>query len=203
MEIINMQPQVSYEAYKPLLDHLNISEEYFIKQWDSNPHVGYPEHPGGSLWTSEGKLLSCIIKKLKPNSILEIGTYKGVSAAHILHAKKPKASFQSVDIQKQDWVVDLDDYFVKNDSLYFLNIAEDVYDFIWIDGCHEYNHVRRELEIIIENKLSKRLLLHDYYVDRPNSKVKQAVDDFNDKYSVKIPVISPESNCGLVYIELL
>lgn len=202
MELINLQSQISYEAYKPLLNHFDISEKYFIDRWNKNPHIGYPQQPGGSLWTSEGKLLNCIIKKTKPKNILEIGTFLGVSTCHIMDGMLKSSVFHTVDIKKQNWITDLSNHFIQNDSISFLNITENKYDFIWIDGCHEYEHVKKEIEIIHERKLSRNILFHDYYVKRDGSNVGDAVDYFDSLYSVKIPVISPESNCGLVYVEL-
>jgi predicted O-methyltransferase YrrM len=42
--------------------------------------------PSGSLWRVEGQALYAIIRALKPQNVLELGTWHGASATHILQA---------------------------------------------------------------------------------------------------------------------
>ncbi len=44
--------------------------------------------PCGSLWGVEGQLLYAVCRLLKPDHIVEIGTFRGASAVHILSALK-------------------------------------------------------------------------------------------------------------------
>jgi predicted O-methyltransferase YrrM len=48
----------------------------------------YRKWPTGSIWGVEGQILYALIRALKPDSVLELGTYHGCSATHILAALK-------------------------------------------------------------------------------------------------------------------
>ena len=54
-----------------------------------DPHGGYNSayddgFPSGSLWRVEGQALYAIVRALRPASILELGTWHGASATHLL-----------------------------------------------------------------------------------------------------------------------
>lgn len=56
-----------------------------------DPHGGYHADyddgfPSGSLWRVEGQFLYALVRALKPRSVLELGTWHGASATHILQA---------------------------------------------------------------------------------------------------------------------
>lgn len=56
-----------------------------------DPHGGYHAayddgFPSGSLWRVEGQFLYALVRALKPLRILELGTWHGASATHILQA---------------------------------------------------------------------------------------------------------------------
>lgn len=56
-----------------------------------DPHGGYNAayddgFPSGSLWRVEGQFLYALIRALKPAHVLELGTWHGASATHILQA---------------------------------------------------------------------------------------------------------------------
>ena len=56
-----------------------------------DPHGGYHSayddgFPTGSLWRVEGQFLYALIRALKPRNVLELGTWHGASATHILQA---------------------------------------------------------------------------------------------------------------------
>lgn len=43
--------------------------------------------PGGSLWSVEGKVLYALVRALRPQHALELGTWHGASSTHILSAQ--------------------------------------------------------------------------------------------------------------------
>jgi predicted O-methyltransferase YrrM len=56
-----------------------------------DPHGGYHSayddgFPSGSLWRVEGQALYAMARTLKPQSVLELGTWHGASATHLLQA---------------------------------------------------------------------------------------------------------------------
>jgi predicted O-methyltransferase YrrM len=57
----------------------------------SDPHGGYNSayddgFPIGSMWRVEGQFLYALIRALKPLAVLELGTWHGCSATHLLQA---------------------------------------------------------------------------------------------------------------------
>lgn len=58
-----------------------------------DPHGGYHSayddgFPTGSLWRVEGQFLYALVRALKPQTALELGTWHGASATHILQGLK-------------------------------------------------------------------------------------------------------------------
>lgn len=56
-----------------------------------DPHGGYHANyddgfPSGSLWRVEGQFLYALIRALRPDNLLELGTWHGASATHLLQA---------------------------------------------------------------------------------------------------------------------
>lgn len=56
-----------------------------------DPHGGYHSayddgFPTGSLWRVEGQFLYALVRALKPATVLELGTWHGASATHLLQA---------------------------------------------------------------------------------------------------------------------
>lgn len=54
-----------------------------------DPHGGYHADyedgfPSGSLWRVEGQILYALVRVLKPANVLELGTWHGASATHLL-----------------------------------------------------------------------------------------------------------------------
>lgn len=56
--------------------------------------------PGGSLWGVEGQVLYALVRALRPEVMLEMGTWHGASATHILAAQihHPVGWVHSVDV---------------------------------------------------------------------------------------------------------
>lgn len=104
-------------------------------------------------------------------SILEVGFYMGHSALISLLAND-KIVYIGVDICEFPFVEDCASYlkdtftrfnFIKGSSLDVLPTLHKQYDLIHIDGCHSPDTVRREIEIIIANKLSNGYIIFDDY----------------------------------------
>jgi hypothetical protein len=189
------------ELYQEL--KINNAEEYLSE----SKYGGYPQEPGGSVWEQEGKSIYTLIRHLKPKKILEIGNFKGVSSNHILQAVEMNG-FGEVTLLDIREVIDYDKIHNKKfnrvleDSLVFVDKEID-FDFIVIDGCHEHEHVKKELNLIYKNNKPKKyyLWVHDYFVpQRSDVDVKRAWDETeNNITQTPYKVLGPESNCGFVF----
>ena len=185
----------------------NISESEFMSYYDETKYGGYPEEPGGSIWDSEGKSIYVLIRILKPKRILEIGNYLGKSTNHILQAIEMN-TFGSVDL------VDIFDRLeydklhnskfnrIIDDSLNFLN-SKLSYDLIIQDGCHEYEHVKSELGLILKNNKSNYVIWgHDYFSVVPNvCEVARAYNELKSEFVEFAPMKDSVSNCGFIIVK--
>jgi predicted O-methyltransferase YrrM len=68
---------------------LHLDAATMINAASDDPHGGYHAayddgFPSGSLWRVEGQFLYALVRALKPASVLELGTWHGASATHIL-----------------------------------------------------------------------------------------------------------------------
>lgn len=76
-----------------IADQFDLSRAALIDFAAQDPHGGYHADyddgfPSGSLWRVEGQFLYALIRALKPQKVLELGTWHGASATHILQALK-------------------------------------------------------------------------------------------------------------------
>jgi hypothetical protein len=193
-----------YDKFNKLF---NISEIEFMSYYDETKYGGYPEEPGGSIWESEGKSIYVLIRVLKPKRILEIGNYLGRSTNHILQAIEMNG-FGIVDLVDIFDRLEYDKLHSKNfnriidDSLNFLN-SELTYDLIIQDGCHEYEHVKTELDLILKNNNNGYVIWgHDYFSLIPNvCEVTKAYDELKSEFTGFEPMKDSVSNCGFIIVK--
>ena len=193
--------------YKQFNELYDISKKELEQLYDENTYSGYPIEPGGSVWVNEGKALYCSIRITKPSFILEIGNFKGVSTNHILLAVENNnyGEVHLVDIEDQ---LNYEKLHNRNferyvdDSLSFLN-KELSYDYYVQDGCHEYNHVKEELQLIINNTQNNfHIWSHDYYtIPRSNVNVYRAWEEMKNEFKNFSPMKEDRSDCGFVLAE--
>ena len=132
-------------------NYFGVSKEELSSYYDEDIYSGYPHESSGSIFELEGKSIYCFIRCLKPKKIIELGNYKGVSSNHILQAVE-KNGFGDVVL------LDIEDYLeydklhnrnfnrIISNSLDYLNNPLD-FDCLIQDNCHEYIHVKSELEL--------------------------------------------------------
>ena len=108
-------------------------------------------------------LIFALAITMDAKNILETGVREGtVTQALLKAAKVTQAKVTSVDIENRSYLNYPDWNFVQSESIQFLENCKEVYDLIYIDDWHEYNHVKKQLELI--DKLttnSSIVLLHD------------------------------------------
>ena len=190
-----------YDGFQKLT---GVSLEDFTNYYDEAKYGGYPEEPGGSIWESEGKSIYVLIRILKPKKILEIGNFLGRSSNHILQAVEMNG-FGDVTL------VDINEYLEYNKlhSQNFKRILDDSlkhlsepfnYDLIVQDENHTHEHVKKEIELILQNNLLNKYYIwaHDYYT---RSKPEQcgvwlAWDEIKHKFDEFQGFIDSVSNCG-------
>jgi SAM-dependent methyltransferase len=185
----------------------DVDNEIIIRLHAASKYLGYPEEPAGSIFTSEGKSIYVLIRLLQPKRILEIGNFLGRSSNFILKAVEDNGfgDVTLLDIEERlefNKLHNRNFNRVINDSLKYLDNPLD-FDLIVQDGCHEYQHVKKELNLIsTNNKPNFWIWSHDYYkILPPQCEVKRAWDEVikeNKHFTIFQPMIEKTSNCGLV-----
>lgn len=119
-----------------------------------DPHGGYHADyddgfPSGSLWRVEGQALYAIVRTLKPQNVLELGTWHGASATHLLQGLVDNGqggltcidSRAYGDITIGDMIPDgLRSRVTIHQTTFEQHLATlepNSYDFIFEDGMHE------------------------------------------------------------------
>lgn len=189
-----------------------IKKETFGKYYEeSEQYFGYPQEPGGSVWTSEGRSIYMLIRLLKPKKIIEIGNYLGRSSNFILKAVENNGIgevtlldlFERLEYEK---LHSRNFERILDDSLKWLDRSLD-FDLFVIDGCHEYEHVKKEMNLILKNTIKPIWIWsHDYYTIRPpQCEVGRALDEVvaenKDRFKVFTPMIEKTSNCGIAIMK--
>lgn len=78
-------------ALKGLTRSLGFDPQALIDYAVLDPHGGYHADyedgfPTGSLWRVEGQVLYALVRALRPQNVLELGTWHGASATHLAQA---------------------------------------------------------------------------------------------------------------------
>jgi hypothetical protein len=189
-----------YDGFQKLTE---VSLEDFSNYYDEAKYGGYPEEPGGSVWESEGKSIYVLIRILKPKRILEIGNFLGRSSNHILQAVDVNG-FGEIDLLNIQERLEYNKLHSKNfnrilnDSLNHLSESFN-YDLIVQDGNHSYEHVKREIQLILSNNLLNEYYVwaHDYYVrHKPDIGVWRAWDDMKHNFTTFQSFKDSISDCG-------
>ena len=177
-----------YDGFNKLT---GVSLEDFMAYYDEAKYGGYPEEPGGSVWESEGKSIYVLIRIIKPTRILEIGNFLGRSSNHILQAVENNG-FGVVDLLDIQERLEYDKLHSKNfnrildDSLKYLSNPFE-YNLIIQDGDHTYQHVKKEINLILQNNMLNNYYVwaHDYWQrSKPNvCSVWTAWDEMKHKFN--------------------
>jgi hypothetical protein len=187
---------------------LGITQEEIANYSNESKYGGYPEEPGGSVWSDEGKSIFNLIRHLKPKRILEVGNLRGASSNHILQAVELNG-FGEVTLVDIAELIDYSKIHNRNfkrvlqDSIIFLDNELD-YDFIILDGDHRYEHVKKELELVYKNNKPAEYYIwaHDYREEEKKEEfgVKQAWDESITEINELLFKIS--SNCGVIFTKV-
>ena len=160
-----------------------------------------PQNIEGWLTVEEGEALR---KYAKGKDCLEIGSYKGKSANYIASSAKSLVCIDtflsdSTGQLQNEPVPNIKD-FIKNTQSFtniqivvgksedkFNEFKDEQFDFIFIDGMHDYESVKRDIiNYFPKLKMNGKMAFHDY-LNPDFPEVKQAADEFFD------PILSADS----------
>ena len=171
-----------------------------------NKNLKYCNSLKGHLYFNEGISLFRLAQKLPRKSIIvEIGSYLGKATCFLAEGIKNRdIILYTIDtFENQGMTEGLRDTYneFKQNTLRYRNcivvkrgfsheIVKDFknmkIDLLWIDACHEYNAVKKDIEdwvpLVKEGGL---ICFHDYYINGPNDRVKKAVNEAISKNQIR------------------
>jgi caffeoyl-CoA O-methyltransferase len=141
----------------------------------------------------QGRVLSMISKLIRPQHILEIGTYTAYAALCLAEGLQPDGKLITIDIdEEKKWICEkyiAQSPFAKNIELLFGNALEIIpeihteFDLVFIDAdkVNYKNYFDLVLPIVKQNGiiLIDNVLFNGEVLDTPHSKNGKAVAEFN------------------------
>lgn len=198
-----------YEAFTVIAKPLKLNPDELLKFAEEDRIGGFAfdanerHWPPGCIWAEEGKVLYALTRALKPHSVLEIGTFSGCSATHILEALavNEQGYLTSVDVNgasgqdiplslRKRWnlVVGRGQDYIKQGTVQA--------DLIWEDASHEVEDTVEILNAIKEHVRFKFLGSHDGAHFREGPHVQEAHRRVFG--AVNVILIDP-SDCGFAW----
>ena len=188
MEIVNLTAQAYSEKYTSSEDELLAEISAFTHQHHSMPHM-----LSGHV---QGKLLEMISCMLKPERVLEIGTFTGYSAFCLAKGLKEDGQLHTIELRNEDASVAkgfFDRSFFKEkiilhvgDALNIIGELSETWDLVFIDADKEnyINYFNLVLPQLKPNGiiLADNVLFHGQVLEKEvkgkNAKAIQAFNDF-------------------------
>lgn len=158
--------------------------------------------PGGSVWEGEGQALYALVRALKPQTIVEVGSLVGCSTSHLalaclhngsgtVYAVDPAADFSCVDKELLPYIVA-----VREDV--FTWTPPDNIGFVFEDGAHTKGFTQRALERLKPHlQTEAAVLCHDACHKEYRAHILPELRAILGEQAEAI-LISP-SDCGLGY----
>ncbi len=159
--------------------------------------------PVGSLWGVEGQTLYALVRYLKPDHVVEVGTCYGASAIHILTAleKNEKGRLTTIDIQEGAGAMIPDNLMHRctkiaakgQDAIASLEDAQIVFE----DAAHSADDAEQIIRAALDHLSPKIILSHDAEHFLVGEAIREAWRRvFGDAYHT---LKSDPSDCGLAY----
>jgi Methyltransferase domain len=161
--------------------------------------------PMGSVWAVEGQFLYALVRALQPDRVMEIGTWRGCSATHILSAMEANGKGQliSVDMKRHDEGIDIPHYlkprwrFIEQEGTAYITSVRPTVDLVFEDTAHTFPVTVALLTAIDYFMKPKVVVSHDACHFAVGQEVCQAWQTvYKDKWSKAL--IDP-SDCGLAW----
>ncbi len=164
--------------------------------------VENPSWPGGSVWEVEGKLLYAVVRALKPQTLVEVGSLVGCSASHlaaacarngsgVVYAVDPAADLSRVPPAYMEHIRPV------REDVFDWEPPEEL-DFLFEDGAHTPGFTLGVLERLAPRmKHDGALMCHDFHRQDERRCVAPEFEQVLGEAARSV-LIEP-SNCGLGY----
>jgi predicted O-methyltransferase YrrM len=140
-------------------------------------------------WSTEretGAFLASLVRLLRPQQVLELGTFKGATTLQFIRALdvgKPRVVTVDCTDLRSPALRKLDPYysFVLGQDLDVVPTLMTSFDFIYLDTLHTYEHTKSQIAIVRAHQPHAVLAVHDV-LSFPD--VARALAEFTSEYSV-------------------
>ena len=117
----------------------------------------------GSTEPWSASVIQTLIRLVRPSSILELGTFEGLTTQAICDAVP--VDVMTVDIEQRWKTLPDNAIFVQQEATSFLRaMPKDSFDFVFVDDDHTREHVAEELRLLIDERRVRKggfVVLHD------------------------------------------
>lgn len=197
------------DALEQIAEQLALDAEQLISDAAKDEEGGFnlnlsrSEWPMGSIWDVEGRFLHAIVRGLKPSTVVEVGTFAGCGAKHILTAMTTnrKGKLISVDIapaidEERFTPAQLDRWEVIKGDWLEASLPKAV-DIVFEDATHELPFTTLALKRA--KKLKPKLIIsHDGAHHVVGQDVQTAYTEVFGAGNYTTVLIEP-SDCGFCY----
>lgn len=91
-------------AVERVASDLGLDVDLMMSYAEEDSIGGFPEKwHGGSIHSHEGKILYSVVRILQPETLLDLGTYKGCSASHLALACEKNGKGHIYTVDSSDW----------------------------------------------------------------------------------------------------
>lgn len=199
MHLLEALAQIGQEIDVPAHVLAAYADEDTIGGWDG----GLGHWQCGSLWSVEGQFLYAVVRALKPQQVMEIGTHEGCSATHILAALEANGSghLLSLDIWagagtgvpvrlKHRWT------FVAAEAAQYIREQQVKADFVLEDALHDPEGTLNILQAVKDIVKPQVVISHDAAHPLVGQVVRNAFSTVFKRMDVAL--IDP-GDCGLAW----
>ncbi len=160
----------------------------------------------GSIWGVEGQFMYALTRALKPERVIEIGTWNGCSASHFLSAmlKNEKGQKVGIDVQHHPDGINIPVEAAKHWRFYeregvdVLASEKLSAQIVFEDASHEFTDTVALLVAILEYVKPKIIISHDAHHPAKRDAVRRAWGLVFGEGKYETALIDP-SDCGLAW----
>ena len=140
-----------------------------------------------------------LIRDTAKGIYVEVGTFHGASAYAASQNSNHIFTIDIYDWQPKVWKDESKINFFKGTSVDFIKELMTIFDVLFIDGSHEYDYVKKDIESLAPFVKKGGIILFDDYV-KDSTGVYPAVNNYLRESGAKV-IIPINKNCNILGVE--
>jgi predicted O-methyltransferase YrrM len=147
--------------------------------------------------------MCAIVRAMKPKTLLETGTYRGLTTTKLAQAMPKDATLWTVDSGDAGGNPEFGTqniHYVKSDIMAFLRDTKLTFDFAFVDDDHSYDHVWHEIELLRPLMAPHGVIcMHDVYAPGWRLALGEVCHAFGG-INLKLPLLGPLGGLGIIQL---